>query len=314
MRRVAAIVVGAGLVLVVGCGTQNYEYRLEHTLEEMRYQRRLNENLNEPATKGKLEELQIYLRPPKNMTGPAQTFQLAAVEPGRFDVESSFTEPEKQSLHVLARVKRPKTPAKKGAAQAEPPPRGDFNTEVVDLIKNVYGAELATTDFKDDTKGTNTFKYKLLDLNAKNVQIYLYGNKNSPHEVALIFEYPKAEHNSVNPKIGLCLESFAVGEKARRAFAGGEVEEGAGGSGQRGSTAAHLIGSGCILGPNSAEIGPAPRGARLRVPAPALHRRATVSAAAEPPLRRRPPGSRKPALIPRRARVVPRESTRLEGS
>ncbi len=122
MRRVAAIVLSAGLVLVVGCGTQSYEYRLEKTLEEMRYQRRLNENLSEPATKGKLEELQIFVRPPKNMTGPAQTFQLAAVEPGRFDVESSFIEPEKQSLHVLARVNRPKTPAKKGAAQARTAP------------------------------------------------------------------------------------------------------------------------------------------------------------------------------------------------
>ena len=40
-----------------------------------------------------------------------------------------------------------------------------------------------------------------------------------------IFEYPKAEHNSVNPKIGLCLECFATGERAKRAFAGNESEE-----------------------------------------------------------------------------------------
>ena len=55
--------------------------------------------------------------------------------------------------------------------------------------------------------------------------MYLYGDKNDPYEVALIFEYPKAEHNTVNPKIRLCLESFAVGDKAKRAFAGGETEE-----------------------------------------------------------------------------------------
>ena len=61
----------------------------------------------------------------------------------------------------------------------------------------------------------NTFKYNLLDLTAKNVQIYFYGDKNNPYEVALIFEYPKTEHNTVNPKIGLCLESFAVGKRPR---------------------------------------------------------------------------------------------------
>jgi hypothetical protein len=229
MKRAAAVVLGVSLVLILGCGTQSYETRLETTLDNMKYQKRLDDNLGDAATKGKLEELQIYVRPPKNMTGPTHTFQLTVIEPGKYDVESSFIEPKKQSLHILGRVKRPKTPSKKAPTLAGPP-RGKFNVDIVDLIKNVYGAELAVSDFKDDTKRDNTFKYKLLDLNAKNVQIYLYGGKNSTHEVALIFEYPKAEHNAVNPKIGLCMESFAVGDKAKRAFAGGETEdiEGAG--------------------------------------------------------------------------------------
>jgi len=237
MKRAAAVVLGVSLVLILGCGTQSYETRLEKTIDNMKYQKRLDDNLGAAATKGKLEELQIYVRPPKNMTGPTQTFQLTVVEPGKYDVESSFLEPEKQSLHILARVKRPKTPSKKAPTKAETP-RGEFNSDVVELIKNVYGAELAVSDFKDDTKRIvgdrptdNTIMYKLLDLNAKHVQIYLYSGKNSPYEVALIFEYPKAEHNAVNPKIGLCLESFAVGDKAKRAFAGGETEdiEGTGG-------------------------------------------------------------------------------------
>jgi len=224
MKRAAAVVLGVSLVLILGCGTQSYETRLETTLDNMKYQKRLDDNLGDAATKGKLEELQIYVRPPKNMTGPTQTFQLTVVEPGKYDVESSFIEPEKQSLHILGRVKRPKTPSKKAPTHAETP-RGKFNVDIVDLIKNVYGAELAVSDFKDDTKRDNTFKYKLLDLTAKYVQIYLYGDKNSPYEVALIFEYPKAEHNAANPKIGLCMESFAVGDKAKRAFAGGETED-----------------------------------------------------------------------------------------
>jgi hypothetical protein len=225
MKRLAMIVFGAGLVLAIGCGTQNYEYRLEHTIERMQYQKRLDDNLADAATKGKLEQLQIFLRPPKNMTGPTQTFQWTVIEPGKFDVESSFVEPEKQSLHVLARVKRPKVPTKKGAPQPEPAPRGEFNPEIVELVKSVYGADLAIADFKDEQQGDNTFRHKLLDLSAKNVQIYLYGTKTGPYEVALIFEYPKTEHNTVNPKIGLCLQSFAVGERAKRAFTGGEGEE-----------------------------------------------------------------------------------------
>ncbi|MFO0891470.1 MAG: hypothetical protein U0790_20295 [Isosphaeraceae bacterium] len=223
MKRVATIAIGA--VLLVGCGARDYDYRLDRTLDNMRYTKRLDDNLSTPATKGKLQELQIFLRPPLNMTGPTQTFQMAAIEPGRFDAESSFLEPEKQSLHVLARVKRPKTPAKKGAPQPEPPPRGDFAADVVELVKNAYGADLNVGEFKEEKKRNNTFRHRQIDLEAKLVQIYLYGGKTNPHEVALIFEYPKGERNAVDPKIGLCLESFAVGDRAKRAFAGGEVEE-----------------------------------------------------------------------------------------
>ena len=225
MNRVIAMIVAGIFVLAVGCGTQSYEKRLEKTIENIKYQKRLNANLTDAPAKGKLEELQIYLRPPKNMTGPTETFKLAVVEPGRFDLESSFIEPEKQSLHLLARVERPKTPTNKAPTPAETVPPGDFNAEVVDLVKSVYGVELDVGQFKEDNRRENTFRSKTIDLNEKTVQVYLYGGKNSPHKVALIFEYPKTERNAVDPKIALCLESFAVGERARRAFAGGDVEE-----------------------------------------------------------------------------------------
>jgi hypothetical protein len=235
MKRLSAIALGAGLVLAVGCGTQNYDIRLERTLDQMAYQKKLDDNLNDAPTKGKLEELQIYVRPPKNMTGPTQTFQMTVVEPGRFDVESSFIEQDKQSMHLLARVKRPKTPSKKAPTPAETTPRGEFNPDVVELVKNAYGTEIDASKFKEEKmqRGTNAFKAQTIDLGSKNVQVYLYGGKTSPYEVALIFEYPKAEHAAINPKIKLCLESFAVGDKARKAFAGGETEvegEGAEGS------------------------------------------------------------------------------------
>jgi len=234
MKRAWAMLGGMTLVLAAGCGTQNYDFRLEQTLERMHYEKRLNDNLMPPAAKGKLEELLIYLRPPKELAGPTQTFQMTVVEPGRFDVESTFIEPEKQSLHVLARVDRPKAAAKKAPAPVEATPRGDFNEDVVDLVRNVYGAEVNVGQFKEVKRQNNTFKNHSLDLNAKVVDIYLYGVKSSPHKVALIFEYPKAEKASVSPKVNLCLESFAVGEPARLAFSGGEVEEGAEGEGEAG--------------------------------------------------------------------------------
>lgn len=235
MKRAGAMLAGFGLLMAVGCGMKNYDYRIEQTIDRMKYEKRLDENLGEPVAKGKLEELGIYIRPPKNLVGPTQTFQFAALEPGRFDVENTFLEPERQSLHVLALVDRPKPAAKKGApTQPESSPRilpDQFNQEVVELVRNATGAEVDLSQFKQESKqvkGTrqdNSFLAKTISLEAKELQIYLYGSKASPYKVALIFEYPMAEKNAVAPKIGLCLETFAVGDLARQAFSGGQEDE-----------------------------------------------------------------------------------------
>ncbi len=174
----------------------------------------------------------IFVRPPKALKGPTQTFGMTVVEPGKFDLEQSFIDQQKQeSMHLLARVVRPKAPAKKGAApQPEPTPRGKFVDDVLELVKSVYGVDVETAQLKSEshTHGnhTNTYKGKIVDLTAKKVQIYFYGDEKAPYQVALIFEYPEASHTSINPKIPLCLEAFAVGEAARRAFQGaGEFDE-----------------------------------------------------------------------------------------
>jgi len=226
MKRFWAMLASLGLFLAIGCSTKNYDYRLERTLENMKYQKKLNENLNGPVATGKLKELDIFLRPPKKLEGPTQAFQLTVVEPGRFDVENSFIEKNKQNLHVLARVKNLKPPVtKKGAPPVPKPTRGDFNTDVLDLLKNVYGVDIDIKKFKEETKKKNVFKHSTIDLDPKTLQVYLYGKKGDPYEVALIFEYPKTEHNALNPRIGFCLESFAVGDRAKRAFNGATSEE-----------------------------------------------------------------------------------------
>lgn len=228
MKRVAAMLAGFGLLMAVGCGMKNYDYRIEKTLDRMKYERRLNENLGGPV-RGKLEEVGVYLRPPKNLTGPTQAFQFAALEPGRFDVENTFLGDDGQALHVVARDDRPKPAAKKGAApQPEAAPRGDFNEEVVEMVRNATGAEVSLSEFKQESRQvpgkrqSNAFLVKTIAQEAKELQVYLYGSKSSPHKVALIFEYPTTAKNAVVPKIGLSLETFAVGDAARQAFSGGE--------------------------------------------------------------------------------------------
>jgi hypothetical protein len=230
MKRAFAVLAGLCLLLVLGC--HDYDVRLEETLDEMRYQKQLDDNLSDAPTKGLLQQELIYVRPPLGLTGPTKTFSLTVVEPGKFDLENSFIDQAKQaSLHILARHKKPKSAApKKGPGSAEPPPRGDFTAEVIELVKIAYGAELEPSQFKSETKAhkgrENKYGFAKLDLATKDVQIYLYGEKNGPYNVALIFECPKDQVGSLSPKISRCLEAFAVGEAARRAFAGGDSEGG----------------------------------------------------------------------------------------
>jgi hypothetical protein len=231
MKKVYGILAGASLLLVIGCS--DYDIRMNETFAEMKYQKRLNDNLADAPTKGTLQQDAIYVRPPKGLV-LAQAFTLAPVETGNFDIENSFVDQEKQaSLHLLARIKKPKAPpgAKKAAIASEPPARGKFVDDVLEIIKTAYNVELPASSLKAEVKGhanrNNTFKATKLDQETKETQIYMYGDANSAYEVALIFEYPKKELSYMAPKIGLCLESFAVGDRANRAFSGtGDLDTG----------------------------------------------------------------------------------------
>jgi hypothetical protein len=152
------------------------------------------------------------------------------IEPGTFDVANSFFDQKKQaSLHLLARVDRPKAPAKKGTPPTENAPRGDFTTDVLDLIKTAYGSDIDAAKLKSETKShgrkSNTYKTLTFEVGPKEVKVFFFGEKASPDKVALIFDYPKTEAGSLSSRINLCLESFGVGEEARRAFAGIVDEE-----------------------------------------------------------------------------------------
>jgi hypothetical protein len=245
MKRALASLAGLGLVLVIGC-VQEYDFRMGKTIENKRYQKRLNDNLEGAPAKTNLQTGNIFVRPPKGLQGPHKTFGLAVLEAGKFDLEDTFADPQKQaSLHLLARVTLPKPPGKKGSSPAETTQRGDFTDDVLELLKNAYGAEFEKTRLKNEEKKspngrTNAFKSLTQELpaTAKEIKVYIFGEKNSPEKVALIFDYPKEEARTLSSKINLCLESFAVGPAATRSFAGAGDEEFGGELGGGGGTPA----------------------------------------------------------------------------
>jgi len=230
MRRILVVLAGAVLFLAVGCGLHSYEARLTQTLDNMKYQDRLNRMLQPPQTKGKWEEVSVYLRPPKSLV-QAKEWQLSPTEPGKFDLEASLLEPQKQSMHVLVRVKRAKPTGKKTPTPADTVDRSDFNRDVLAVVNDSYKPpeDLTTAKFKPESAKSNDYKYLTTTIDGRNVQVYFLKKDN--YDVALIFEYPKTEQANLFSKIKLSLETFAVGEKARRYFSGASSEEEATGQG-----------------------------------------------------------------------------------
>lgn len=221
MRRVFAALISASVLVCFGCGSRAYDKCLGDTIVLMKYRKNLDDNLTPPATKGKLEQNLIYIRPPKNLQKMSE-FSLSVLEPGKFDVAETFVEKDVQNLHILARVQKVKDPKKKGAAAPETP-RGEFKAEVYALLSSVFSVDVEVLKDKDETKGKNKFKHMVFEANGKMVHCYIYGSKTNLPEVALIFEYPKSE-TGLNPKIDYCLQSFATGTKARSLFSGSEED------------------------------------------------------------------------------------------
>jgi hypothetical protein len=227
MKRILGLLASTSLLLAIGC---TYDMRLDKRIVDLRYQKQLDDNLEQPPeAKTNLAISNIYIRPPLAFVGPTKEIGLAPVEEGKFDIATSFIG-DPASLHVLARVEKPKSaaPKKKGPNPTATPTtvRGDFTADVLEYIKGAYGTE--APKLKADPKKANNFKATTLDLTAKEVQIYILGEKNSPAQVALIFDYPKESRNSLTSKIKYCLESFRVGTPAQRLYSGQEEEGGEG--------------------------------------------------------------------------------------
>ncbi len=232
MRRFPRFLAMTALLFAGGCGAKSYDLRLEHTVDRMKYEKRLNDNLMPAPSKDGLEQFAIFVRPPKSLAF-SKVFLLGDLEPGKFDVAESFTEKNKQSLHVLAWVKQKEAPNKKKAAKAAKAAPRDVNRfvdEVVSVLNQSYGVELDKAKLKEDSKKDfsgveNVYKKLAFAGNGKEVQLYLNMVKGAPYQVAMIFEFPKAESAALSQKIELCLGAFATGERAKRKYSNGGVEE-----------------------------------------------------------------------------------------
>ena len=232
MRRVLAVLVTGVTVVAIGCSSR-YDKRMDLTLAEMQYNKRLDDNLKPAPAEGKLKDLQVYIRPPQPMV-EAKEFGLGVLPTGLYDVEKTFYDADKSALHVIARVKTPKKAPAKGAAPAEPPaPRGAFNSDVLGTLKAVYGDDdsISLDKFKDDShkpliRGSeNKFRRAVFPANNKTVEVYFFTA--DTYNVAMIFVYNTADRNAIVSKINLCLESFATGNRARAKYSSGGSEEGA---------------------------------------------------------------------------------------
>ena len=141
---------------------------------------------------------------PRGLQGRLQAFSLTAVEPGKFDLENSFIDQKKgTSLHVVARIKKPKAPpsAKKAAAPAEHPPPGANSSTTSSSWSRPPTASSSRPHSSSPSRRamateTTTTRPSKLDLTTKEVEVYVYTEPNGVHEVAMIFEYPKTEKNT----------------------------------------------------------------------------------------------------------------------
>ena len=230
MRRVSTVILGASTLLAFGCGWHSYETRLNATIARMEYLRRLDQFLAGPPEDKRFQDLMVFIRPPKGMS-LAKTFLMADLKPGTYDLPASFVGEvggKTQNLHLLIRRKGPKKPPAKGAPPEPAVERGPFEQDVLALLAGSFGASDAIAEPKYQTenkKGGNSFRRLFFNASTGNT-VQAYFLKKEPYEVALVWDLPQevVKENAQRTARELCLQSFALGDRARKFF-GGDISE-----------------------------------------------------------------------------------------
>ncbi len=244
MIRVRAMMVTTMAVVVAGCGMKDYETRMANTLTEMKEEQQLKTFTEDPV-QGKVKGLHVFLRPPKPAVEESG-LQLSQA-PGMFDFGTSYTiapkaPPAKEGetapalppmkMHVLIRQKPKKAAPKKGepAPAADPAApvanRGEFRSDVRAILAADFGGDVAEKSPTKVTKGKTTFERFLFNATTgpsagNTIEAFLASAEKGDLQAALIFDFsPTIKTNTIiNDGKELCLKHFALGSKARGAFA-----------------------------------------------------------------------------------------------
>lgn len=238
MRRLSALaILGVASFSAIGCGYSSYEARLEATQRRIRDEMILDRSLY-AALQAEFAANDVFLRFPQGMA-QRPDFELIQLNPGFFEIDASFN-PQGESLpggpynlHVL--VRRDSDEPEPQDPQGDEPriARGDFRSEVLAVLAEVYGPDVASAPTeqvnkaiwpRSDASPPMTYeRVAVTDRNNQLIHIYFYQEEsgNASYDVALIWEFPTGEAPSAsgNP-IDLTLGTFAVGQRARARFSG----------------------------------------------------------------------------------------------
>ncbi len=224
----ARLILILATLILTGC-SQSYETRMDRTIQNIKYNDRLDRNLKPPAQSAGLADNNIYLRPPQPMDLQSG-FGLPGFPIDQFEAAAQY-QAENANLYVLARYDAATRAAEQ--EQGAMIERGDFRESILSYLRNAYGnanvdveiaaSSLERVDYRSEIYNKSiTYDQLVFLVSGFEIEIYIHEPSDKPdYHVALIFAMPEIDRPDYAEKIRLCLQELAVGSDAQQKFRGG---------------------------------------------------------------------------------------------